>query len=59
MPTEVTMRWQEVTYARNADGTVHMGPDNKPVVENVGTKERVFPNRPEVNYAPQSRYKGR
>jgi hypothetical protein len=59
VPTEVTMRWQEVTYARNADGSVQIGPDNKPVVENVVTKERVFPNRPEVNYGPQTRYKGR
>lgn len=59
VPTEVTMRWQEVTYARNADGSVQLGPDNKPIVENVVTKERVFPNRPEVNYGPQTAYKNR
>ncbi|WP_446226568.1 hypothetical protein ACTWPB_08960 [Nocardia sp. IBHARD005] len=59
VPSEVVMRWQEVTYARDPDGSVRMGPGNEPVVESVVTKERAYPNRPEVNYGPQDRYKGR
>ncbi|MFD7841561.1 alpha/beta hydrolase [Nocardia sp. NPDC059764] len=55
---EVVMRWQEVTYARNDDGSVRLGFDGNPIVESVVTKERVFPNRG-ANFGPQDRYSKR
>lgn len=58
VPDAVVMRWQEVTYARNPDGSVKLGPDGKPEVESVVAKERVFPNK-EANYGPQRRYSKR
>ncbi|MFE3222517.1 alpha/beta hydrolase [Nocardia sp. NPDC059228] len=58
VPSDVIMRWQEVTYVRNGDGRVHLDVDGKPVVQSVVTKERVFPNR-EANFGPQDRYKNR
>ncbi|MEC3955031.1 alpha/beta hydrolase [Nocardia sp. CDC153] len=58
VPSDVIMRWQEVTYVRNGDGSVHLDVDGKPVVQSVVTKERVFPNR-EANFGPQDRYKNR
>lgn len=59
VPSEVVMRWEEVTYRRNEEGTVETDSNGQPLIESVVTKERVFPNKPEVNYGPQTRYKGR
>ncbi|WP_329790156.1 hypothetical protein V1227_39375 [Lentzea sp. DG1S-22] len=56
VPDEVTMRWQEVTYEVDANGKPKLDADGNKIVENVVTKERVFPNRPEVNYGPTNRY---
>ncbi|MEU0540323.1 ADP-ribosyltransferase [Nocardia sp. NPDC005978] len=57
---EVMMRWQEVTYARDAAGKVVLGSDNLPLVEKIETKERVFPGKPELtNYGPDRRYANR
>ncbi|MEV6095093.1 ADP-ribosyltransferase [Nocardia sp. NPDC051981] len=58
VPASVVMRWQEVTYARNSDGTVQLGLNGKPVVESVVTKERAFSNK-EANFGPATPYNGR
>lgn len=60
VPSEVIMRWQEVTYERGPDGSVVLDENGDKKIQSVVTKERVFPNRPEeVNYGPDRRYKGR
>ncbi|RKT55132.1 hypothetical protein [Saccharothrix australiensis] len=59
VPGEVTMRWQEVTYKTDANGQPLLDENNRKIVDSVVTKERVFPNKPEVNYGPQDRFKKR
>jgi hypothetical protein len=59
VPSNVTMRWQEVVYQRDANGSIVMA-DGKPVVESTVMKERIFPNRPgEVNYGPNEPFEKR
>ncbi|MFD6400909.1 hypothetical protein [Nocardia sp. NPDC060249] len=60
VPDEVVMRWQEVIFSRNPDGTVQIGPDNEPVVESIETRERVFTNiAGSAHFGPPTRYYGR